>query len=116
MSNDFQTYTIKWAQECFPKEHIAGKPTRNAHFLEEAIELVQATGMLRLEAHKLVDQVFNKPTGKTPQEVGGVMVTLALLCEANNLQMQECADRELQRIWDTNTMIEIRNKQKHKPH
>ncbi|MEK1853072.1 MAG: hypothetical protein AAAC48_14685 [Phyllobacterium sp.] len=51
--------------------------------------------------------------GDAQQEVGGVMVTLAALCLANELDVHEAAETELQRIW---TKVEaIRAKQAAKP-
>jgi hypothetical protein len=51
--------------------------------------------------------------GDAHQEVGGVMVTLAALCLANELDVLEAAETELQRIW---TKVEaIRAKQAAKP-
>ena len=113
MSNTFQDKVVEWANTCFPEAHVNNKSIRNLHFLEEAIELTQATGLTRHEAHKLVNQVYDKRTGKASQEVGGVLVTLALLCHANKLVLDECGQEELDRIW--NTINSIRTKPKHQP-
>src|SRR5206468_12137232 len=80
---------------------------------EEALELVQALGCTRSEAHQLVDYVFARPAGEPAQEAGGTVVTLAALCIANDLCMHEAAETELARIW---TKIDvIRAKQAAKP-
>jgi len=76
--------------------------------------LAQANGCSRSDALVLVDYVFNRAKGEPDQEVGGVMVTLASLCSATGLNMDEAGDRELARNW---TRIEaIRAKQQSKPH
>lgn len=102
-----------WLLECFGAEIAADKEERNHRFLEEALELVQALGCARQAAHELVDYVFDRPTGEPDQEVGGVMTTLAALCLANALDMDEAGEKELGRIW---TKVEqIRDKQASKP-
>lgn len=86
---------------------------RNHRFLEESLELVQALGCTSSESHQLVDYVFGRVTGEATQEVGGVMVTLSALCSAADINMEECGEIELKRIW---TCVEkIRAKQALKP-
>jgi hypothetical protein len=87
---------------------------RNHRFLEEALELVQANGCTREDAHALVDYTFGRPVGELAQEVGGVLVTLAALCNAIGCDMATAGDYELDRV---QTLIEkIRAKQAAKPH
>lgn len=109
----FQAEVDRWIQECFGPEIGADKVERNHRFLEEALETVQAAGCTISEAYQLVDYVFNRPVGELPQEIGGVMNTLAALCNAHGLDMMECGETEMQRVW---TMVEkIRAKQAAKP-
>ena len=88
---------------------------RNHRFLEEALELTQACGCTISEAHQLVDYVFDRDQGDVNQEVGGVMVTLAALCFANDIDMHEGGEIELARILQPVTMQKIRDKQASKP-
>ncbi len=111
----FQSRVAPWMQACFGPEISADRMERNHRFFEEATELVQANQMTRSEAHQLVDYVFNRPVGQRPQEVGGVMVTLAALCLANGNDMHECGEVELARISDPVTIEKIRAKQAAKP-
>lgn len=112
-TNTFQDRVHPWLIACFGAEIAADRIERNHRFLEEAIELVQATGCTRSEAHQLVDYVFDRPAGEPHQEVGGVMVTLAALCLTHGLDMHEAGETELARIW---TKVEaIRAKQAAKP-
>jgi len=110
---NFQNRVNPWLLCCFGEEIANDQTERNHRFLEEALELVQATGCTASEAHQLVDYVYGRPVGETSQEVGGVMVTLAALCLAQHLDMHEAGETELQRIW---TKVEqIRAKQAAKP-
>lgn len=109
----FQSRVHPWLMECFGPMIAGDREERNHRFLEESLELVQACGCTKEEAHQLVDYVFNRSIGEPHQEVGGVMVTLAALCLANNLGMQEAGEDELKRIWKK--VPEIRAKQAAKP-
>jgi hypothetical protein len=109
----FQARVQPWMMACFGATIAGDREERNHRFLEEALELVQSTGCTAHEAHQLVDYVYGRDTGEPPQEVGGVMVTLAALCLANDLDMHLCGETELARIW---TKVEaIRAKQAAKP-
>lgn len=109
----FQEGVKPWLLKCFGPEIAADKHERNHRFIEEALELVQSTGCTASEAHQLVDYVFGRDVGDPKQEVGGVMVTLAALCLANDMDMHKCGDTELARVW---TKVEaIRAKQAAKP-
>lgn len=109
----FQARVAPWMQECFGPVISADFIERNHRFLEEALELVQACGMHRSEALQLVDYVFARPIGDKRQESGGVSVTHAALCLANGMDIHECAETELARVW---TKVEqIRAKQAAKP-
>ena len=62
----------------------------------------------------MVEYVFGRSQGEPAQEVGGVMVTLASLCSASGINMDEAGDVELARNW--NRIEAIRAKQQSKPH
>lgn len=109
----FQSRVQPWLMACFGEMIAGDREERNHRFLEEALELVQSCGCTASEAHQLVDYVYGRDVGDPPQEVGGVMVTLAALCLANGLDMRENGETELARIW---TKVEaIRAKQAAKP-
>ena len=109
----YQSRVKEWLLACFGLEIATDKVERNHRFIEEAIELVQATGCTKSEVLQLVDYVYGRDIGEVKQEVGGVMVTLAGLCEAQGIQLDECAETELELVW---TKVEkIRAKQKAKP-
>lgn len=111
-----QDKVAPWMQECFGPVIAADKDERNFRFFEEGVELVQAGGMTREDAHRLVDYVYDRPIGQQYQEVGGVMITLAAWCLAHGLNMHWCGQVEMDRILQPEVMAKIREKQKNKPH
>ena len=109
----FQERVQPWLMACFGEMIAGDREERNHRFLEEALELVQACGSTASEAHQLVEYVFGREIGERRQEVGGVMITLAALCIANDIDMHDAGEVELARIW---TKVEaIRAKQAAKP-
>lgn len=112
-TGSFQERVAPWLIECFGYEVAADGVERNHRFLEESLELVQSLGCTADEAHQLVDYVFGRDVGDPQQEVGGVMTTLGALCLANRMDMDDCAEIELKRIW--RKCEEIRAKQATKP-
>jgi NTP pyrophosphatase (non-canonical NTP hydrolase) len=109
----FQEQVAPWVQACFGAEIASNVRERNHRFIEESLELVQAQGCSKEDVLKMVDYVYDRPVGDPPQEVGGVMVTLACLCLAADMDMHDAGEVELARIW---TKIEqIRKKQQTKP-
>jgi hypothetical protein len=113
MPSIFQAQVRSWIMACFGKTIADNVEERNHRFLEESLELVQALGCTEDDAHALVDYVYNRTVGDANQEVGGVMVTLAALCDANGFDMMMAGETELKRIW---TKIDtIKAKQAAKP-
>lgn len=113
----FQRRTALWMNACFQSRQDIIKDTseRQARFLEEAIELVQAGGLSKDSAQILLDYVYSRPAGELSQEVGGVGVTLAVLCSAHSVSMDACFEKELARVSEPATMERVREKQKNKP-
>ncbi len=104
----FQGRTTEWSKVCLGEGVLYNKDERNHRLLEESLEIVQAAGCTRSEAHQLVDYVFSRPVGDLPQEIGGVMNCLALLCTAHDLDMMKCAEDELDRVWQIIEKIRIK--------
>lgn len=109
----YQERAKKWLLQCFGPEIASDRMERNHRFLEEALELVQAAGATRDDAMQLVDYVYGRPAGDTHQEVGGVMLTLAALCQAQGIDVMQAAEAELERAWSKIDVI--RAKQQAKP-
>lgn len=94
----YQDRASEWAVECFGKADAMNRQMRIFRFLEEALELAQAGGCSKDEAARVLEYVFGRPIGAINQEVGGTMVSLAVLCEAFGLDMEGCAEAEYTRI------------------
>lgn len=109
----FQDRVDHWLLACFGEKISRDKTERNHRFLEEALELVQSGGCTRSEAYQLVDYVYGRDVGEMMQEVGGVMNTLAALCLAYGINLDDAADVELKRCWQK--IEKIRAKQAAKP-
>ena len=110
---DFQKRVSAWLAACFPGTARFDRDERTCRFLEEALELAQASGCSRESALRLVDYVYSRPIGSPELEAGGVMVTLAGLCAAAGIDMEAAADRELERNWER--IEAIRRKQAQRP-
>jgi hypothetical protein len=109
----FQTRIKPWMRECFGDVIPFDKVERGDRFVEEVYELLQWAGYDRRRLRSLEYYVWDRPVGEGPQEVGGVMVTLAAFCLAHGLDMHAAGETELARIW---TKVEqIRAKQAAKP-
>jgi hypothetical protein len=67
--------------------------------------------MTQEQAHAMVDYVYGRPVGEPVQEVGGVEVTLAALCDASGIDKDEAAETELTRISNDAVIARIREKQ-----
>ena len=112
----FQRRVANWCAKTFKDGMLWHRKERTLRFLEEALELVFATGLVSVpEVIDMLQYVMHRPMGEIGNEVGGNMVTLALLCEAFNEDLWVNAEKELQRI-DTPEMREkIRLKHADKP-
>ena len=109
--NLIQNDVKDWLLRCFNEDIASNTKERNFRFLEEALELVQANGCSREDALRLVDYVYNRPSGELNQEVGGTVFTLAALCNAAKVDLVEAFFEEFERV-NTPEMIEkIRQKQ-----
>jgi hypothetical protein len=110
----FQTRVGAWMDVCFGEQIKRDRLERADRFIEEALELCQTEPTFTADrAHALVEYVFGRTIGEPRQEVGGVRVTLAALCNAVGIDEDDAAEAELARIW---TKVDaIRAKQAAKP-
>lgn len=114
-ADSYQARVDDWMQACFDARISADLTERCYRFLEEAGELCQAMGMSKDQAHAMIDYTFGREAGEPSQELGGVMVTLAALCNAAGLDMTDEGEAELARIDNDAVRAAIRAKQANKP-
>lgn len=95
----FQKRADNWVITCFGIGTARNTVERSHRFIEEALELYQASGGDLSSAQKLAVHVFAKPEGVIADEVGGTMVTLASLCSALGVDMEIAADDEIRKLW-----------------
>ncbi len=109
----FQERVNLWILGMFGGKPPPGITVCQNRFLEEALEAVQTFGMTKEQAHAMVNFVYAREAAKEKEVIGGVMVTLAALCNAFEIDMIDSGERELDKIWG---MIDIiREKQALKP-
>lgn len=69
----------QWGVRCFGEDHMHDRGVRSLRLAEEAIEAAQACDVTKEKMHQLVDMVYARPHGGLRQELGGVLVTTAVL-------------------------------------
>lgn len=97
---EFQRRVRSWVEACFGEVVAADRVERNYRYLEEAIELVHALGCRREDALALIDYVYSRPPGNPDQEVGDVMIALAALCNACEIELSKAATSKLVEVWE----------------
>lgn len=113
----YQNYTYQervgqWMRDTFEQELCDSFAERHRRLLEETLELAQSLGGTKEEALAMVEYVYNRDIGVPNQEVGGVVVTLACLCEAAKIDMLGEGEIELERIWKNQEKIRAKNASK----
>lgn len=87
-----------WARRCFGDAHVDNHKVRGIRALEEMIELNQALGVPVELARKTLETVYSRPVGDIEQEIGGVMLTLAVLCDTMDRDPEHMFEQELLRV------------------
>lgn len=88
----------EWAERCFGRSHVFHMPLRTLRTVEEAIELCQAFGVPKEKVIQAVETVYSRPAGEAEQEIGGVLLTVAILCESMGVEADALLERELTRV------------------
>jgi len=90
---------LDWAIRCFGSDHVFDRSVRALRLAEEAVELTQALHVSRDMMHKLIDTVYDRPVAKDfHQEIGGVALTLQVLCGALGQDPETFFTAELRRV------------------
>ena len=104
---------VEWGCRCFGAAHMNNRGIRALRFGEEAIELMQACGVSEEKAAELVRVVYSRPAGMPHQEVGGSMVTLAVLCRTIGIDLEDAFQIEILRCLSKDPAhFAARNKEK----
>lgn len=111
-SNDIQERIVDWAYKTFDHDCVHDLDERILRFFEEAVELAQSCNLPKEVAHQMIDHIYSLKVGELHQEIGGVIVSLAVLCHAHNESMLGNAETEYNRC--ILNIEKIRNKQKQK--
>lgn len=104
---------LEWLNRVWPSQ-LHDSEERALRFAEEALEMVQAEGVTREQAHALVDQVFDKPVGEIEQELGGVLVTLSAYMAVKGLDGVGAFTKEFSRVNEAEVIDKIQAKHKMK--
>jgi len=91
---------LDWAVRSFGWDHVYNMPIRSLRVAEEAVELAQALGVPKEKMIELVNIVYERPQGTPDEEIGGVLMTINVLCAARRLDPDEIFEVELRRVLD----------------
>lgn len=110
MAGSYQDRVAAWVETCFGESSDPRRKTRRAHrFAEEALEFLQSVGIPKEHVLQLVDYVYSRPECDPAQELGGVMVTICGAATAHDLDVNECAEKELARVWTKVDALRAKN-------
>lgn|SRR5690625_1541813 len=109
----FQQRTAAWVTETFGADHQADMRERCDRVIEEVLELMQSLGYPADAVERALRYVYGRDAGEPQQEVGGVMVTMAALCDAAGIDMHASGEIELTRVETVPHLV--RAKQSRKP-
>lgn len=87
----------EWAVRCFGQAHCENRGVRSIRFFEEACELMQAFNISEEMCEKVLRTVYSRPVGAPLQEVGGVEMTLSVLCTGIGVSRHVAFQSELSR-------------------
>jgi len=103
----------EWALRSFGGLHVTNIPERSLRTVEEAIELCQSLNVPKEKVLLAVETVYSRPIGSPMQEIGGVLLTTAILCEVLKVEPDDMLEMELARVLSkTKEHMEARNKEK----
>ena len=110
--NQFQVWVDTWVQQCFGSLKALTTRERSFRFIEEGVELVQATGLTKEEVIRVVEHVYAKPVGQVEQEAGGVLMSMTVLCNHLGINMANTAQGALHECIANGAKIRAKLEQK----
>lgn len=112
---NWQQMVGKWVRRTFGDNSQNDTRERSLRFIEEAVELVQVTGLSQSEVFQIIDKVYVKPKGELRQELGGVMVTLLALSDnLKSVDLHDCLVTEWKRVNSPEAQAKLQASQERK--
>lgn len=87
-----------WGVRSFGEEHMRDAKVRALRAAEEAVEVAQSVGVPRDMLHRQVDATYDREPGTTPEEIGGALMTLAVMAYSLGHDPVELFNKELHRV------------------
>lgn len=106
----FQGRVGAWVTTAFGEASLHDRRERARRVLEEAVELVQAAGLPKADAMRIVKDVYSREPGSVFQEVGGVMNTVGAFCAGLDVDLAHAAEAEMDRVEDPAIIGKCRRK------
>ena len=91
--------------DVFGKESMRNTRERAKRFTEEAIELMQASGVTLETVIEMATYIYGKETGELSQEVAGTMLGLFGLASSRFVNVTHAVHEELNRLVDDKEAI-----------
>ena len=110
---DLQTRNLNFCLQCFGFGNTFDKRERALRFGEEAVELLQAAGLTKVDMVNLINHVYIKEPGEMRKELANAQLTLLALGASFGIHVEDEAERDLQ--WANGNIPLIREKYKQKP-
>ena len=104
-----QTETAEWMTRALGPGIRDDKRERVLRFLEEALELCQVCELPIEAIHNMIDYTYNRPVGEIKDEVGGVLICLAALCNANDVDMQTAVSVRMRLCYQNMEAIRLKH-------
>lgn len=93
-----QILAYSWAIRCFGKDHVDDPRVRFLRLLEEVAEAAQVCFVEKDKLIEVIEKVYSRPMGELSQELGGIAVTFAVVCESQGYQIPDLLMTELNRV------------------
>lgn len=108
----FQRRTAAWVTGTFGQVHQDDLRERCDRVIEEVLELMQALDYPPQAVESALRYVYGRDKGEARQEVGGVMVTMAALCDAVDIDMYASGEVELNRVETVPHLVKAKQERK----
>lgn len=97
--SEYQNRAVEWLLAGSEAAEVMDRTMRRKRFLEEALGLYQAMGGSAEEARGQVARLFAKPAGEVVADIGDVMIELAGISFAYDVDMMQAAYNTLDFNW-----------------